>query len=133
VRERQQLASSGVALDDEAVPRQWLATGNVAQFECEAFERRKARRFDVKVPEIEPPAATLTAAMLADETIEPALQSAGQAEIRPVDGQHERIVEDRAIEPVRHDEVDAVGMAVRVGTIGPFVDPGEAVHARWFV
>ena len=50
-------------------------------------------------------------------------------EIRRVDGEHERVVEDRAIEPIRHDEIDAIGIAVRIGALGPFVDPGEAVHA----
>jgi hypothetical protein len=61
--------------------------------------------------------------VLADDPIKPALETARQAEIRAVDRPQERVVEDRAIEPIRHDQVDAVGAAVRVGALGPFVNP----------
>ena len=67
--------------------------------------------------------------MLADEAIEPAFHAARQAEIRRVDGKHQRVVEDRSIEPVGHDQFECAGMAVAIGAIGPFVDPGEAVQA----
>ena len=40
--------------------------------------------------EVEAPAILLPSAVLAHEAIEPALESAGQIEISPVDGQHER-------------------------------------------
>ena len=43
-RESQQLASAGLAFDDEAIARQRLAAGDVAQLEGEALERRQARR-----------------------------------------------------------------------------------------
>ena len=82
----------------------------------------------MQVSEIEPPAAALLAAVLADDSVEPALQAAGEVEIRAVDGQHERVVENGPVEPVGHDQVDAVGLAVSVGVLGPFVDPGETVH-----
>ena len=83
----------------------------------------------MEMPELEPPAAGLPAGVLADEAIEPAFHAACQREISAIDRQHERIVEDRAIEPVRHDQIDAVGISMRVGALGPFVDPGEAMHA----
>ena len=77
---------------------------------------------------IEPPTATLMAGVLADNAIQPALEPARQAEISRVDGELQRVVEDCAVEPVRHDEIDAVCVAVRVGALGPFVNPREAVH-----
>src|SRR5260370_27268910 len=77
----------------------------------------------------EPPTATLTAGVLANETIQPALQPARQIEISRVDGEDQRVIEDRAIEPVRRDEVDAICVTVRVGALGPFVDPRETVCA----
>ena len=39
-----------------------------------------------------------------------------------------RVVEDRAIEPVRHDQADSAGIAVHICTIFPFIDPREAMH-----
>jgi hypothetical protein len=82
----------------------------------------------MQMPEIELPAAALLAAMLANDAVEPALQPAREVEIRAVDGQHERVVQNGPVEPVRHDQVDAVGLTVRVGVLRPFVDPGETVH-----
>ncbi len=52
-----------------------------------------------------------------------------QSEVFAVDGEHECVVEDGPVEPVRHDGIDTVGAAMRVGALGPFVDPGETVHA----
>jgi hypothetical protein len=46
-----------------------LATDNLAQFEGEAPERGEAGRFGMQVPEIEPPAAALLAAMLPDYAV----------------------------------------------------------------
>jgi hypothetical protein len=43
---------------------------------------------------LEAPTARLMAGVLADDAVEPPLEPAGELEIRPVDGQHERIVED---------------------------------------
>ena len=117
-----------VAFDQQPVARKGLAADDVAQLEGEALERRKARRLGVEMPELEPPAVRLPAGVLADDAIEPALHAARQREVSAVDRQHERVVEDRPIEPVRHDEIDSVGISVRVGALGPFVDPGEAVH-----
>ena len=61
--------------------------------------------------------------MLADETIQPAFQLARQTETGRIDGEHQRVVEDRTVEPVRHDEINAVGIAVCIGPLGPFDDP----------
>jgi len=128
-RKAQNLASAALAFDGKPVAWQRLATDNLAQFEGEAPERGEARRFGMQVPEIEPPAAALLAAVLADDSVQPALQAAGEVEIRAVDGEDERVIEHRAIEPVRHDEIDAVGPPARIGALGPLIDPGEAMHA----
>src|SRR5665213_1562467 len=80
------------------------------------------------MPEVELPARTLFARVLADHAIKPALQAARQLEVFAIDRQHERVVEDGAIEPVRYDEIDAIGAATRVGALGPLIDPGETVH-----
>src|SRR5690349_4573722 len=82
----------------------------------------------MQVPKLEPPSVGLTAGVLANDAVKPALYAARQRKVSTVDRQHERIVEDRSVEPVRHDEVDSVGIAVHVGTLRPFIDPGEAMH-----
>ena len=46
-----------------------------------------------------------------------------------VDTRGERRLELGPAESVRHDQIDAVGMTVRVSTLSPFVDPAEAVEA----
>jgi hypothetical protein len=127
--EGEQLAVPARSIDAEAIARQGLAARDVAQLEGEALERRKARRLGMKMPEIEPPACRLFAGVLAHEAVKPALQATRQREICAVDRQHERVVKDGAIEPVRHDEIDTGGVAVCVRVLGPLVDPGEAVHA----
>ena len=128
-RKSQQFSPAGVAFDQQPVARKRLAADDVAQLEGEALERRQARRLGVEVPEFKPPAGRLTAAMLADNAIEPTLHATRQGEVSAIDRQHERIVEDGPIEPVRHDEIDSIGVAVTVSALGPFVDPGEAVHS----
>ena len=77
--------------------------------------------------EVEAPSIALAAAMLAHDPVEPAFEAAGQIEISPVDGEHERVVEHGLIEPVGQDHLDAVGPAVAVGALLPLVDPREAV------
>src|SRR5580698_9246701 len=111
------------------VARQGLAARDVAQLERKALEWREARRLGVEMTKIEPPPAALTPSVLADETIKPSLQPTGQIEIGRVDSEDQRVVEDRAVEPVWHNEFDAIGSAVRIGALGPFVDPREPVHA----
>src|SRR5262245_13127303 len=81
----------------------------------------------MKVREIEAPAALLPAAVLPYKAIEPTLQSSRQFEIRAVNGQHERLVEDTGVEPVGQDELQTTGMTEGIGRLFPFVDPGEAV------
>src|SRR5262252_3233667 len=75
------------------------------------------------------PAARLAARVLADDAVEPPLEAAGELEVRPVDGQDERVVEERGIEPVGDDELDPERPAVGAGALLPLVDPGEAMHA----
>ena len=100
-------------------------------FERKPFEGRQAAGLQVQMAKVEAPTVALFAAVLADQAIEPAIKSAGEIEIGPVDGQHERVVEDGLIEPVRHDHLDTIGAAVAVGALLPFVDPGEAMPAAF--
>jgi hypothetical protein len=51
-------------LDVEPVAGKRLPARNVAQFKCEALERREARRLIVEMAEIEPPTCTLSAGVL---------------------------------------------------------------------
>src|SRR5208282_3918600 len=101
-----------VAFDGEPIAGQRLPAREIAQLEGEALERRKARRLAVEMAEIEPPACKLSAGVLARNAIEPALEAAGQLEVFAVNGEHERLVEDGAVEPIRHDEIDARGAPV---------------------
>jgi hypothetical protein len=66
------------------------------------FQRREAAGLGVKVFEAKTPAALLAAAMFARKAIKASLQAAGQIEIRPVDGEHERLLQHACVEAVRH-------------------------------
>src|SRR6204780_5452001 len=79
--------------------------------------------------EVKTPAVLLLATVLAHDPVEPALKPAGQREIRAIDGQDERVVEDAGVEPIGQDELDAERPAVGVGSLLPFVDPGKAMPA----
>jgi hypothetical protein len=48
--------------------------------------------------------------------------------MRPVDREHERIIENGAVEPVRHDHLEAERVPTRIAPLLPFVDPGEAMQ-----
>ena len=100
------------ALDDEPIAGQRLAADDLAQVVGEMLERREAAGFGVQMNEVETPAALLAAAVLAHEAIEPALQAAGQVEIRPVDGEHERFIQHAGVEPVRQDQLQSERPAV---------------------
>src|SRR5579871_5394701 len=95
------------------------------------LERREAAGLGVEMAEVEAPAVILTAAMLADDPIKPALEPASQREISPVYGQNERVFEDAGVEPVRQDQFDPERPPVRVGRFLPLGDPGEAMAAAF--
>ncbi len=78
--------------------------------------------------EIELPAMPLPAAMLAHQAVQPPLDTAGEPEVRRVDGQHQGGVHHARIEPVRQDQLDAQRRAAGVGQFLPLVDPREAVQ-----
>ncbi|EJN03492.1 hypothetical protein PMI41_02486 [Phyllobacterium sp. YR531] len=126
--EGEDFGAAEALLDGQAIARQRLAADDVAQVVGEVLERRERAGLGVEMREIEAPAELLLAAMLAHQAIEPALQAARQAEIVAVDGQHERVVENGGVEPVRHDQFEAQRPAARIGALLPLVDPGEAVH-----
>ena len=126
--EGEQRAPADFDLNEERVSRQRLAADDVPQLESKALEWRQAAGLQMEMAEIEAPAIPLMAAVLAHDAVKPALHAAGQVEIRGVDSENERIVEDGAIEPVGDYEFDASGVPAAIGAFRPFVDPGEAVH-----
>ena len=81
----------------------------------------------MQVTEVEPPTVFLPPTMLAHQAIEPAIQPAGQIEIGPVDGEDQGVIQNRTVEPVGHDHLDAVRAAIRIGPLMPFVDPRKAM------
>lgn len=83
----------------------------------------------MQVPVVELPAVFLPPAALAHQAVQPAFDTALQAEIGRVDGQHQGGVEHAGIEPVRQDQFDAQRRAVGVGLLAPFVHPRKAVQA----
>src|SRR5581483_4359069 len=83
--EGKQLTAAARVVNAEPIAGQRLAARDVAQLERKAFERREARRLQVEMSEIEPPTCTLLAGVLADQAVEPALDTARQREIRAVD------------------------------------------------
>jgi hypothetical protein len=54
------------------------------------------------------------------------VNSSQNVEIGVIDCQHERIVERRAIQPIWYDQIDSVGVSLRVGMLDPFVDHAAA-------
>ena len=127
--EGEQRAAADLDFEKQPVAGQRLAADDVAQLEGEAFERRQRAGFLVQMAKVEAPAIALPTAMLAHDAVEPAFEAAGQIEVSPVDGQHERVVEHSLVEPVGQDHLDAVRATVTVGALLPLVDPGEAMTA----
>src|SRR3546814_19547213 len=83
----------------------------------------------MQVVEVEAPAATLVPAVLAHQPVQPALDAAAELEIHRIDGQHQRVLDDAGVEPVREDQFDAARSTIAVGAFLPLVEPGEAMHA----
>ncbi len=85
----------------------------------------------MEMDEVKAPAAVLATAVLAYEPVEPALQPAGQVEIRPVDGEDERFLQHAGVKPVRQDQFESARVSVHVRCLLPFIDPGEAVPSTF--
>src|SRR5690606_36485537 len=83
----------------------------------------------MQVPEVELPAVALTAAVLAHQPVQPALDPAGELEVGRVDGEHACAVQYAGVEPVGQDQFDAQGPAIGRSQFPPFVDPRETVQA----
>lgn len=81
----------------------------------------------MEMAQVETPAGALTAAMFAHEAVEPAVETAGEIEIGRVDGEDESVVENGFVEPVRDDQLDAIGPPLTIGALLPLVDPEK----RW--
>jgi len=101
IRHEAQTIDATSVLDDETIARQPLSAHDLAQVVGEVLQRREAARFGVEVFEIKTPAAFLAAAMFTHQPIEPSFQATRQIEIRPVDGEHERFIQNAGVEPVR--------------------------------
>jgi hypothetical protein len=83
-RKSQQFPSPTVVLDDQPVTRQRLLAHDVTQFESEPLQGRKARRFGMQVAKLEPPSIRLTARVLANDAIKPALHAARQRKVSAI-------------------------------------------------
>src|SRR3546814_6359869 len=83
----------------------------------------------MQVVEVEAPAATLVPAVLAHQPVQPALDAAAELEIHRIDGQHQRVLDDAGVEPVREDQFDAARSTIAVGAFLPILDPGEGLKA----
>src|SRR5437868_360424 len=116
----------------KAIAGKRLSQDDAAKIEGEVRDTREAAGLLVEMGELEDPAAGLPTGMLAGDAIEPALDAAGQPEISRIDRQHERAVDNAAIEPVRQDELHAFGPPVMGRAFFPLVDPGELVAAPMF-
>ena len=117
------------ALDRRGVAGKRLAANDVADVIGEVLRGERLPDFPCRCAKVKTPAVLLPAAVLANDAVEPALQPAGQREIRAIDGQDERVVEDAGVEPIGQDQLDAERPAVGVGSLLPFVDPGKAMPA----
>src|SRR5271166_4481652 len=127
--EREAFCPRRGALDRKGVAGKGLAANDVANVVSEVLERREAAGLRVQMREVETPAVLLPAAVLAHDAVEPALEAARQREIRAIDGQDERVLEDAGVEPIGQDELDAERPTVGVGSLLPFVDPRKAMPA----
>src|SRR5579885_2652389 len=79
-------------LDGQPVAGQRLPADDLAQVVGEVLERREAAGLRVEIRNVEAPAGRLAATVLAHQAIQPALETAGQAEVGAVDGQDQRVV-----------------------------------------
>src|ERR1700675_318028 len=77
--------------------------------------------------DLEQPTLGLAAGMLAGDAIEPAFDAAGQPEVRGIDGEDERAIDDAAVEPIGQHELHALDATVARRAFLPLVDPGELV------
>lgn len=118
-----------LAPDLKAIPGERLAGGDAPQIEREIGDTRQTAGFFVEMGDLEQPALRLMPGMFTGDTVEPAFDTTGQAEIGRVDGQDQRAVNDAAIEPVRQNALHALDTTVAGRPFLPFVDPGELVPA----
>ncbi len=91
-REVQAFAPDFMA-ERKPIARERLPPDDLADVEGEPQQRRKRARFEVQMGDVEAPPALLPAAVLAHDTVEPALEPAGKLEVSGIDRQHERPVE----------------------------------------
>jgi hypothetical protein len=126
-REVEALGAARTAVDNEAIARQGLAADDLPEIVCKMLQRREAARLGVQMNEIETPAAALASAVFAHETIEPALQAAGQVEICTINGEYERFIQHTGVKPVGQDQLQSAWPAVHICRLFPFIDPGKAM------
>src|SRR5690606_42055750 len=88
----------------QPIARKRLTQDQPAHWQREIRRPRERTGFLVKMGELEAPAFRLMSVMFAGNAVEPAFQSARQPEICRIDRQHQRAVDDTAIEPVGKDK-----------------------------
>jgi len=85
------------------------------------------------VSEIEPPAACLATSVLADQTIQPALDTPRQEKIGGVDGKHAGVIADARVEPVGEDDLEPERTPAGIGAFLPLNKKKKTVSPmdRW--
>ena len=114
-------------MNNKLVAGQRLPLDDLAHVVCKMLERREAARLGMEMHKIETPASLLPAAMLAHETVKPALKSARQVEISAINREHECVIDHASVEPIGKDQLESERSPVCVNRLLPFVDPGEPV------
>jgi len=65
--------------------------------------------------------------MFPDDSIEPALNTAGQVKVSWINAQHKLLVDNAIIEPVGQDKLKAQRTALLVDNLLPFVEPTKVM------
>src|SRR5713226_3198539 len=124
-RQDPQQFGAALALDQQAIAGQPLTRRDAPDVERKIRDARQTARLGVEMRELEHPAMSLTAGVLARNPVEPALDAARQPEVGRIDGQHQRAVDHAAVEPIGQHEFHALDPARPRRHFLPFVDPGE--------
>src|SRR5690348_3616747 len=105
--EVQSLAAVPVSREQELIAGQCLALDDQAYVVSKVLERGEDAGLGMEVHKVKAPAAVLASTVLAHEPVEPSFKSARQLEISAIDRQHERVVDDAGIEPIRQDQFES--------------------------
>ena len=81
----------------------------------------------IELAERKRPTCFLPPPVLPDDSIEPALNTAGQVKVGWIDAQHKPLVDNAVIEPVGQDKLKAQRTALLVGDFFPFIEPAKVM------